>query len=63
METKQKRKGMKVISFRVDEETQVAIAMIEATLPTSVVKGRRRSIAVRMALLDFVKRLGSSLKD
>ena len=52
------RKRLPMISFRADEEIVAVLARLEEALDESVVRGRRRSIAIRQALLEAGDRLG-----
>lgn len=49
-----------MVSFRVDEETLAALKRLEAAVAGGVVVKRRRSIAIRKALLEADERLSRS---
>ncbi len=46
-----------MVSFRADEETLHAIDLLVAALPGSIIDRRRKSIAIRTAILSAAKPL------
>lgn len=48
---------LRPLSFRVDDETFEALKKIETAVGDGVVAGRRRSIAIREAILEKAARL------
>jgi hypothetical protein len=48
---------LRMISFRIDDETLKVLAKLEAAVGDGVVVKRRRSIAIRKALLEAGERL------
>lgn len=54
---KKPRERLTMISFRVDDETLTALEDLEAAVGDGIVTRRRRSIAIRKALLEAQSRL------
>jgi hypothetical protein len=54
---KKPRPRLPMISFRIDDETLAALEDLEAAVGDGVVTRRRRSIAIRKALLEARSRL------
>ena len=51
-----------MISFRIDEETFAVLERLENAVAGGVVNKRRRSIAIRKALMEAGERLSRSSK-
>jgi hypothetical protein len=51
------KKRHAMVSFRADEETLHAIDLLVAALPGSIIDRRRKSIAIRTAILSAAKPL------
>lgn len=52
---KKTTKRLRMVSFRVDDEVAAALDAIEARVSGDVVMRRRRSVAIRRAILDAAR--------
>lgn len=46
-----------MVSFRADAEVLRALEVLESAVSSSVISRRKRSVAIRQAILDAVRRL------
>lgn len=46
-----------MVSFRADAEVLRALQVLESAVSSSVISRRKRSVAIRQAILDAVRRL------
>lgn len=52
-----------MVSFRADDEVMRALRALESAVGSSVIARRKRSVAIRQAILDAAKRLRTNVQE